>query len=639
MSVPQANVPDIETIKSQVSRPKRVVVTAGMPYANGPLHLGHLAGAHLPADIYARWMRMLIGGDNVLFVCGTDDHGSASELGAIESGKSIRDFIDGIHEQQCATLDRYSISLDAYTGTSRPECFPIHKDVAQTFIRSLHRNGMLEKRVSLQWFDPKIERFLQDRFVRGRCPNPKCGNDSAYSDECDRCGMRYEPNELIDPRSAISDGVPILKETLHWWLDMWKVSEVLRVWIQGKKGTWRTPVFSEVINTVLPSLRFDKVHEEKYKEIKATLPAHKSKYALGKKVMLQFENKEDLTRGHADLQQNGIPSELADSWAHRSITRDVAWGIPLPADLDPDMAGKTLYVWPDSLIAPISFSQVALVQKGADRSRYADFWKDPQARIFQFLGQDNVFFYVLMQGALWLGTQDDPQHLPQAGELQFTDIFGSCHLMVDGDKMSKSRGNFVTGDQLLDEKGYSADQIRYYLALMSLPEKPANFDFDALHERNRFLAGPINSAFERPISACHSKFGGKVPEGALSEKVVTETARMIQRYVRSMERAEYATLLNVIENYARIINSLFTQHKPHDDRFPEPGRRDALYSSFFVLKTLMIMLYPFVPQVMERLRESLRLEPDVFRVEELGRPIAAGHTIGFKQTFFPAVPE
>ena len=639
MSAPHGNIPDIESIKAQAYRPKRAVITAGMPYASGPLHIGHLAGAHVPADIYARWMRMLIGADNVLFVCGTDDHGSASELGAMESGKSIRDFIDGIYEQQRQTLERYAISLDAYTGTSRPECFPIHKDVVQSFIRKLYSHGMLEKRPSLQWFDPKSNRFLQDRFVRGKCPNPKCDNENAYSDECERCGMRYEPTELINPRSAISDGTPVLKETLHWWLDMWKVSEVLRVWIQGKKNVWRTTVFSEVINTVLPSLRFDNIHEEKYKGIKATLPVHKSKYALGKKVMLQFENKEDLSRGHADLQQKGIPSELVDGWAHRSITRDISWGIPLPADLDPDMAGKTLYVWPDSLIAPISFSQVALVQKGQDPARYAEFWRDPEARIFQFLGQDNVYFYVLMQGALWLGTQDDPLRQPQKGDYQFTDVFGSCLLMVGGDKMSKSLGNFLTGSQLLDEKGYSSDQLRYYLALMSLPEKPSNFDFDALEERNRFLAGPINSAFERPISACHSKFGGKVPEGALSEKVVTETARMIQRYLRSMEKAEYATLLNVIENYARIINSLFTQFKPHDDRHPEPQRRDALYSSFYVLKTLMIMLYPFVPQAMDRLRDSLRLGSDVFRVEELGTPIPAGHEIGPKQQFFPAVPE
>ena len=639
MSAPENNTPDIETIKSKAYRPKRVVITAGMPYTSGPLHLGHLAGVHVPADIYARWMRMLIGAENVLFICGTDDHGSVSEVGAIKTGKSIRDFIDDIHDEQQATLGRYSISLDTYSGTSRPECFPIQKDLAETFIRKLYKNGMLEKRVSLQWFDPTSNRFLQDRFVQGKCPNPKCDNLNAYSDECERCGMRYEPTELINPRSAISDGEPVLKETLHWWLDMWKVSETLRIWIQDKKGAWRKPVYSEVINTVLPSLRFDNVHEEKYKEVKSSLPAHKSKYALGKKVMLQFENKADLNRGHEDLLKHGIPNEFVDGWAHRSITRDVAWGIPLPADLDPDMAGKTLYVWPDSLIAPISFSQVALKQKGRDASDYSEFWKDPEARVFQFLGQDNVYFYVLMQGALWLGSQDDPHRLPQKGDFQLTDIFGSCHLMVGGDKMSKTLGNFVTGDELLDERGYSADQIRYYLALMSLPEKPANFDFHALEERNRFLAGPINSAFERPISACHSKFGGKVPDGTVSEKVVSETARMIRGYIRSMERAEYATLLNVIENYARIINSLFTQFKPHDDRHPEPGRRDALYSSFYVLKTLMIMLYPFVPQAMDRLRDSLRLPPDVFRVEELGRPIAAGHEIGQKQQFFPAVPE
>src|SRR5262245_8086022 len=456
MSAPQGNVPDIETIKSQTYRPKKAVITAGMPYANKPLHLGHLAGVHVPADIYARWMRMLIGEENVLFVCGSDDHGSISEIGALEAGKSIREFIDGMHREQRATLDRYAISLDTYSGTSRPDCFPIQKALADTFIRRLYKNGMLEKRASLQWFDPKLNRFLQDRFVRGKCPNPKCDNENAYSDECDSCGMRYEPSELINPRSAISDGIPVLRETLHWWLDMWKVSEVLRVWIAGKKGKWRTPVFSEVINTVLPSLRFDNVHEEKYKEIKSALPQHKSKYALGKKIMLQFENKEDLTRANTDLQRAGIPNELVDGWAHRSITRDVAWGIPLPTDLDPDMAGKTLYVWPDSLIAPIAFSQVALLAKGRQPAEHEAFWKDPESHIYQFLGQDNVFFYVLMQGALWLGMQDDPQHLPAQGDFQFTDVFGSCHLMVDGFKMSKSLGNFLTGDQLLDEKGYTA---------------------------------------------------------------------------------------------------------------------------------------------------------------------------------------
>src|SRR5690349_1503605 len=173
----------LESIKRQIPRPARVVVTAGMPYANGPVHLGHLAGAHVAADIYARWMRMLIGAENVLYVCGSDDHGSPSELAAINAGVPIRDFISGVHAKQKATLDRYGISLDVYSGTSQADCFPVTKQLVADFIRQLQKNGMLHKRTTRQWYDPKMKRFLQDRLVRGRCPNPKCDNTKAYSDE------------------------------------------------------------------------------------------------------------------------------------------------------------------------------------------------------------------------------------------------------------------------------------------------------------------------------------------------------------------------------------------------------------------------------------------------------------------------
>ena len=631
--------PDIETLKRNIQRPSRAVVTAGMPYANGPIHLGHLAGALVPPDIYARWLRMLIGADNVLFVSGTDDHGSTSELAAINAGKSIQEFIAGIHAMQSKTLDRYNISFDIYGGTSRDDCFPIHKATAQDFLRRIYKNGMLEKKVSQQWFDPKLGRFLQDRFIKGKCPNPKCDNDGAYSDECDKCGTKYDPHELQTPRSTLSDATPELRDTVHWWLDMWKVSEVLREWTQSREGKWRPTVYTEVINTVLPSLRFDNTHEPKYKELKESLPKHKSKYAAGKKIMIQCENKTDLHAIETRLHSDGIPTELADGWAHRSITRDVSWGIPLPEDLDPEMKGKTLYVWPDSLIAPISFTQAALKRKGRKAEEYIDFWRSPTARIYQFLGQDNVYFYTLMQGAMWLGTQDDPMHQPRAGEYQMSDVFSVFHLMVDGEKMSKSKGNFFTGEELIADKGYTADQLRYFVALLSLPEKASNFDFAMLKERNKFLAGPMNAAFEKPISACHSKFDSRVPAGTVNPKVLEETTKMLQRYFKSMEKAEYATLLYAIENYARQINSMFTQFKPHDDRAPEEQRRDALYSCFYVLKNLMIMLYPFVPETMDKLRESLRLPGDVFRVDELGTPVPAGHVIGEKQQFFPAVEE
>jgi methionyl-tRNA synthetase len=622
---PPAN---IQEVLARLTRPKTAVITAGMPYANGPLHLGHLAGAHVPADIFARYMRMMIGKDNVLYVCGTDDHGSTSEVAALKHNQSVREFIDSIQARQKRTMDIYGISLDVYSGTSRPDTLPVHAELCQEFVRRLHKKGMLNKKTTKQWFDPQLNRFLQDRNVTGKCPNPNCSNLNAYSDECDVCGAQYDPSELIEPRSSLSDATPVLKDTVHWWLDMWQVSDQMTEWIKTKQNKWRKGVFNVVYDTVQPAFQFDNVHEAIFKEMRTELPKHKSRYAPGKKVVVQFENQQDYQTAKASLEAKGIPCAPMDAWAHRSITRDVTWGVPLPTELDPEMAGKTLYVWPDSLIAPISFSRVALRNQGRDEMEYERFWKDPEARIYQFLGQDNVYFYVLMQAAMWIGSDLG---------LNMTDIFGVFHLMVDGEKMSKSKGNFYTGDQLVDEMGFDPDQVRYFLSTLGLPEKQSNFDFETFKERNKFLAGPMNAAIEKPISACHSKFEGKVPAGKLLEKAEKETMKIVQLYLKNMEKAEYLTLLGQIENYARLINSFFVQYKPHDDRQPLEARADALYTCFYVLKNLMIMLYPFAPQTMERVRQSLNLPEDVFQLDQLGTGLPVGHVIGEKQQYFPAV--
>jgi len=147
----------------------------------------------------------------------------------------------------------------------------------------------------------------------------------------------------------------------------------------------------------------------------------------------------------------------------------------------------------------------------------------------------------------------------------------------------------------------------------------------------------MNAAIEKPISACHSRFDGKVPEGKILEKAEKETMKIVQLYLKNMEKAEYLTLLGQIENYARLINSFFVQYKPHDDRAPIEGRQDGLYTSFYVLKNLMIMLYPFAPQTMERVRQSLNLPESVFSLDELGKPMTPGHVIGQKVQYFPGV--
>ncbi len=623
-----------EVIKAH-KRPSKLVVTAGMPYANGPLHLGHLAGAHAPADVYARFGRMLIGGENVLFVNGNDDHGSTSEVSALKAGMPIREFIDGIHAKQSETLKRYSISTDIFTGTSQPETYPLHEKYSQDFLRTLYKNGMLEKRVTKQWFDPKANRFLQDRFVRGTCPN--CASTEAYSDECESCGSKFDAADLVDPRSQISDAVPELKDTAHWWLNMWKVAEPLKKWIDTKQKAWRAVVFSEASNIVLIGLRFEQTNEDKYKTIKDQLPKHKSRYVAGKKVECLFDTKADLDSAIQMLKANDIPSVQTDNWGYRPITRDVSNGIPVPPEIDKDMLGKTLYVWPDSLIAPIVFTQVALEKSGRPKEDYKKFWCDPNASVVQFLGQDNIFFYTVMQGSMWLGTQADLNRQPVPGELQMTEILSVFHLQINNQKMSKSTGNYFTADELILERGYDPDQIRYFLAGLSLPVKGSNFDIPSLEEKNKFLAGPMNASFEKPISAVHTKFDGKVPDGKLNPKVEAETMKLVQMYLRTMTKGDYSTLLGQIENYARQINSMFTQFKPHDDRAPEEGRKDALYSCFYVLKNLMIMLYPFAPSTMDRLRQSLNLPESVFSIDKIGVAIPAGHMIGEQKTYFPAV--
>ena len=623
----------LRNIIDRAPRPEKVLVTGGMPYANGPLHVGHLAGALVPPDIYARWSKMYVGNDNVLFVCGTDDHGSTSEVAAHKAGKPVRQFIDEIHALQKDTMERYRIGLDVYSGTSSPDNYPTHEAVCQDMLRKLYQNAMLEKVRSLQWFDPKMEQFLADRYVIGECP--RCGHQRAYSDECDSCGANYDAQELINPVSTVSGDTPELRETDHWWLDMWKVLDTLKGWVESKSRTWRKLVYSEVMGQVTPSIIFSNQFEETFKEHKSALPSCKSRYAPGKKIVVAFDNLDDLAQGKRMLEEAGVELELDDGWAHRSITRDISWGIPVPPEIDEEMVGKTLYVWPDSLIAPVAFTQLALKKKGLAADDYRQYWCNPKAQISQFIGADNVFFYVIMQGSMWLGSQADIHRMPVEGELQMSDVFSNCHLLINGEKMSKSTGNYFTADELVQEHGFSADQIRYYLSGLSLHKKQSNFELEGLREKCSFLAGPMNAAFEKPISAALSKFDGKVPEGSLIEKTGEATVKMVATYQKLMARADYPDLIGHIENYARLINKLFSKHKPHDDRYPEKERADALYSAFFILKSLLIMLYPFVPETAERLRESLKLPESVYDIAQLGTQIEPGHEVGELAEYFP----
>ena len=186
---------------------EKILVTSALPYANGPIHLGHLSGAYLPADIYVRYNRLK--GNDILYICGSDEHGVPITITADKEGITPKQVIDRYHEINKKAFDQFGMSFDIYSRTS----IETHHKTAQTFFKSYYDQGILVEKKTMQFFDEKAKMFLPDRYVEGTCPN--CGYEEARSDECERCGSLYEPNDLRNPKSKITGETPVLKETSH----------------------------------------------------------------------------------------------------------------------------------------------------------------------------------------------------------------------------------------------------------------------------------------------------------------------------------------------------------------------------------------------------------------------------------------
>ncbi|MET0462636.1 MAG: methionine--tRNA ligase [Chitinophagaceae bacterium] len=221
-----------------MTNPKRYLITSALPYANGLKHVGHLAGAYIPADIYVRYLRAQQ--RDVVFVCGSDEHGTAIPIQAMKEGTTPQAIIDKYHEAMKQDFNDLSISFDIYHRTSSP----LHHETAQEFFTNLNDRGELEKKESEQYYDEQANTFLADRYIKGTCPN--CGNDNAYGDQCERCGKSLSPDELINPVSTLSGSAPIKKKTTHWYLPLGKHEDFLKKWIlEDHKDDWRPTVVGQ----------------------------------------------------------------------------------------------------------------------------------------------------------------------------------------------------------------------------------------------------------------------------------------------------------------------------------------------------------------------------------------------------------
>ena len=293
------------TLKNE-KLPERYTITAALPYANGPLHIGHMAGVYVPADIYARYLRLRK--RDVVFVCGSDEHGAAITLKAKKEGISPQEVVDKYHGIIYRAFQEFGMSFDIYHRTSSER----HNLTAQGFFLQLLKNGSLTKEATAQFFDPEAKQFLADRYISGTCP--KCGHPGAYGDQCENCGSALSPGDLINPKSTLSGATPVLKETEHWFLPMEKHETWLREWIE--QGTLD-----------------------------------------GK----QHHNVKSWKRQVVGQCKSWIDGGLQP----RAMTRDLDWGVPVPGE-----EGKVLYVWLDAPIGYISATQEWAEQAGKDWRPY-----------------------------------------------------------------------------------------------------------------------------------------------------------------------------------------------------------------------------------------------------------------------------
>ena len=222
---------------SQLNKFKRYTITSALPYANGPLHIGHLAGAYLPADIFVRYLRLKK--QDVVYICGSDEHGAAITIKAKKENTTPQAIIDKYHKQIKQSFEEFGISFDIYHRTSSA----IHHDLSQEFFLNLYEKDEFVEKYSEQYFDEDFQQFLADRYITGTCPN--CGNPNAYGDQCENCGTSLNPTDLINPVSTLSGKAPILKPTKHWYLPLDKYQPWLEKWIDGKEGEWKVNVFGQ----------------------------------------------------------------------------------------------------------------------------------------------------------------------------------------------------------------------------------------------------------------------------------------------------------------------------------------------------------------------------------------------------------
>ncbi|MCL2513840.1 MAG: class I tRNA ligase family protein, partial [Oscillospiraceae bacterium] len=390
--------------------PKRAVITGGMPYGEKEIYFHHVGGYFIHADIFARFMRDRIGAENVLFVSGIDCYGAGVELGYKKAAAdgfigSLTDFVAKNHKTQKEILDKYQISLDIYAGSALGEAGGIHKALSEEIFEKLYKNGFLKLERTMQFFDAEKGAYLNGRQVRGRCPIQGCKSENAYADECS-LGHQYKPDELIAPVSVLSGKTPDRVPADNWFFDLPAYGEKLNAVL----AEWETdPACRKTLLTVIreflkkPSVYIKKELIDDIKNIKEMPPCTVIEDEQKASCALEFENLDAREKAVSVLAGNGVRYRTGKTLVPFRLSGNVKWGVPVPEK--DGTAGLTFWVWPESLWAPISFTKTVLGD-GISGSKWEDWWKSGDAKVYQFIGEDNIYFYGIAEPGIFMALGD-----------------------------------------------------------------------------------------------------------------------------------------------------------------------------------------------------------------------------------------
>lgn len=538
---------------------KKILISVAWPYVNGDLHVGHLAGYLIPADIMARFQRLY--GNDVLMVSGSDCYGTPITVQADKEKKTPQEVVDEYHKKDLALFKKYNLSYNLYTKTATSE----HGEIVQEEFLELLKNGFIIKKKENQYYSKTEDQFLPDRYVEGECPH--CHAKEQRSDQCENCGRMIEMGAIINPYSKLTKSPVTMKETEHYYIDLSSLNKDIERYIESKKGIWKNWVFQEALGW--------------------------SKEGLKPRAITR-----DLDWGVE------IP--------HDRISEDMRLERP---------EGKKFYVWFDAVTGYYSASKIwSKIAKGELTQEdiifnkfenqsidWEEWWnkeKNSKAFHYYFMGQDNVVFHTIMWPAQLIGAfGKDNIHTPD-------NVAANKFMNYEGKKFSKSRGWIIDSNEIADE--YGVDAVRYYVAA-NLPEnKEGNFTWEEFHAAiNNELVANLGNLINRTLVFATKSFGGKIA-GKLEDVDLEIKSKIEEIFRTSAENIDKARIVEGLRNIMELSafgNKYFNDKKIWEViKKDEDEARKIMFNLLQIISALRFMISPFMPTSADKLSKMIGSE-------------------------------